>query len=230
MKKFIVPAVALAVVVFLASSAWAQRPQGGRFGGFGGMGTGNVNLLAQKSVQEELKLSEDQIKQVAEKIEKQRESRGEFRDLSREDRQKKMAEQAKANREFVAATLKEDQLKRFKQIAWQQMPVVAFNDPEVAQAINLTGEQKEKMRSIQEAAQIEMRELMQAGGGDRAAMREKLMALHKATTEKLQALLTTEQQSPWKELTGDPVKGEIQGPGFPGGNGPRRANNANRPA
>ncbi len=233
MKKFIVSAVALAVVAFLASEAWAQRPEGrglGVFGGFGGVGTGNLNLLAQKSVQEELKLSEDQIKQVAEKIEKQRESRGGLRDLSREERQRKMAEQAKANRELVAAILKADQLKRFKQIVWQQMPMLALNDPDVAQSINLSGEQKEKLRSIQEAAQIEMRGLMQAGGGDRAAIREKLMALHKATGEKLQALLTTEQQSKWKALTGEPFKGEIQGPPFRAGAGPRRSSAPRRPA
>ena len=60
--------VVLALIVS-APCAWAQRP-GGR-GGFGGGFGGGASLLAQKSVQEELKLSEDQIKKVDEFLAKQ---------------------------------------------------------------------------------------------------------------------------------------------------------------
>ena len=135
MKKHALWMLALAVIVAAAPPAMAQRG-GGRGPGFGGGRGGNsLGLLTQKSVQDELKLSDEQIKKATEQVEKQRESFAGLRDLSQEERQAKMQESAKANQALLAEILKEDQLNRFKEISLQQRGGQALADPEVAQAL-----------------------------------------------------------------------------------------------
>jgi Spy/CpxP family protein refolding chaperone len=213
MKRLVPLALALALVALAASAALAQP--GFRPGGFGG---GTLFLLTQKSVQEELKLSEDQVKKVTELDQKQREAFRDFRDLSREERQQKMQEMAKANDKAIGEILKEDQLKRVKQISLQQQGARALGTPEVADALKLTDEQKDKVKGIQEESAKEFRELFQ-GGGDRDEVRKKMEALRKSTEEKLMGVLTDDQKTKWKELQGEPFKGEIRRPGFGGGPG-----------
>jgi hypothetical protein len=231
MRKSVVLFVASAMILS-APWAWAQRP-GGR-GGFGG----GMGLLAQKSVQDELKLSADQVKQVDEFLAKQRESFSGTRDLSREERQKRFAENAKTSQAALVSILKEDQLKRFKQISLQQRGAQALEDAEVVGALGLTDEQKTKIGDIQTAAREEMQGLFQgAEGGDREAMRKKFETARAATNEKLLGLLTPEQQTKWKELAGEPFKGEIRplgggnpGQGNRGGGGNRQRRNRNNDA
>ncbi|MBI3838483.1 MAG: hypothetical protein HY288_11190 [Planctomycetia bacterium] len=219
MKRLVPLILALAVVALASPNAWAQRP--GR-GGPGRFGFNSLNLLAQQSVQDELKLTEDQRKQVTEKVEKQRAAAGDLQGLSREERQKKVQERTKANEAAVAAILNDEQVKRFKQISLQQRGARAFSDPEVAQALGLSGEQKDRIKGIEESVQSETRGLVQgnAGGGDRQDLRKKIASLSKSAEEKLNALLTPEQQAKWKELNGEPFNGEIRPPQFRGGNRP----------
>ncbi len=179
--------------------------------------------MTQKSVQDELKLSDEQIKKATEQVEKQRESFAGLRDLSQEERQAKMQENAKANQAVLAEILKEDQLKRFKQISLQQRGGQALADPEVAQALGLSTEQKDRIQAIQEASQGELRELFEAGagGGDRQELQKKAETLRASVNEKSTAVLTPEQQTKWKEMTGAPFKGEIRRQGRGGGGGRR---------
>jgi Spy/CpxP family protein refolding chaperone len=218
LKKLWWSALTLAIVVLAAAPALAQPPRGGP-GGRGGFGFGGgpLFLLTQKSVQEELKLSEEQIKKVTQLNEKQRESRGGFRDLSREEREKKMAEQAKETNKALADILKPEQLKRVKQIGWQQRGIGAIGSPEVAEALKLTSEQKDKIKSILEDASKARRELFTNRGGDREEARKKGEEIRKNTNEKLTGVLTAEQKTKWKEMLGEPFKGEIRRPEFPGG-------------
>jgi Spy/CpxP family protein refolding chaperone len=221
MRRCLLCAAALAVVAMTATPAWAQRQrQRGGFGFF--RGGSELMLLRQKSVQDELKVTEDQVKKVTELAEKQRGAFGELRNLSREERQKKIEERSKENAKALAEILKPEQVKRLKQISLQQQGARAINNPEVATALNLTAEQKEKVKSIGEEAAKEMRELFQ--GGNREEARKEMADLRKSTEEKVQGVLTTEQKAKLKELQGEPFKGEIRPPerNRPGGRGARR--------
>jgi Spy/CpxP family protein refolding chaperone len=211
MKRLVPLALALAVVAFAATAAQAQ-------GGRPGFGGGTLFLLTQKSVQEELKMSEDQVKKVTELEAKQREAFQGLRDLSREERQKKFQEMAKENEKAIGEILKEDQLKRVKQISLQQQGLRALGNPEVAGALKLSDEQKDKVKAIQDEAGKEMRALFGAGL-DRDEARKKMEEIRKATEEKLTGVLTDEQKTKWKELQGEPFKGEIRRPQFGGGGG-----------
>jgi hypothetical protein len=177
-------------------------------------------LLSQKSVQEELKLNEEQVKKVDELLAKQRESFGDSRDLSREERQKRFTESREASQKAVGAILNEAQQKRYKQVSLQLQGAGALGDPEVAASLGLSDEQKKSVAEIQSAAREEMRSQFQDGGGDR----EKFRAARDATNEKLQGLLTPEQKTKWQELAGEPFKGELQAPQR-GGEGQRRRRN-----
>lgn len=207
--------LALTVAAVLASPAWAQRTPGA--GGFMG---GQLGLLGAKSVQEELKLTEDQIGKVKELAEKQRESFKELGKLSREERRTKFEDSSKASNKAVAEILKPEQVKRLKQISWQQRGGAAMEDPEVAEALKLTDEQKGKIKTLREDTGKEMRELIK--GGNREEARKKMGELRKANNEKLQAVLTAEQKAKLKELTGEPFKGELGQPGSGGRGRPGR--------
>lgn len=213
MKRLMQITLVAAVVAMTAGSALAQeqqrqrqRPGGGFGGGFGG---GMLNLLRQKSVQDELKLSEEQTKKIQELSEKQRESFQGLRDLSQEERRTKMEELGKANQKAISEILKPEQMKRARQISLQQPGALA--NPEVAKTLNITDEQKEKMREIQTKAGEELRGLR---GQEDAA--KKIQEIRKATNEKVMGILTAEQKAKLKEMQGEPFKGEIQRQGFGG--------------
>jgi Spy/CpxP family protein refolding chaperone len=198
-----------AVVAMAASPALAQerqrQRQGGGFGGFGG----GVMLLGQKSVQEELKLSEDQVKKIQDLQAKQREAFQGFGDLSQEERRTKMQELNKANNEAVAKILKPEQVKRFKEISLQQQVRfgVGFvlNNEEVAKALKITDEQKEKIREIQSKSREELQGVERNEEG-----LKKIQEVRKATSEKVMGVLTAEQKEQLKKMQGEPFKGEIQ--------------------
>jgi Spy/CpxP family protein refolding chaperone len=202
-------ALALVALAGLVSGLQAQEQPQRQAGAM------RLGLLTQKSVQEELKLSDDQARKVEDYAAKQRKSFQGLRDLSQEERREKLAQIAKENEQLLKDTLKPEQAKRLREISLQLAGPAALHDPEVAKALNLTGEQKEKLRGIEEEARRERRELFQAGG-DREERRKKAEELRKANREKVMNLLTPEQKEKWKELTGEPFKGEIRfGP--PGG-------------
>lgn len=202
--------LAAAVVAMAVGPALAQQQRGRGFGGFGG---GTLFLLTQKSVQEELKLSDEQVKKATELQEKQREAFQGLRDLSQEERRTKMQEMTKTQNEAIAKLLKPEQLKRAKQIALQQQVRFgigfALNNEEVAKSLKISDEQREKIREIQRNAFEEMRDLGRDEEG--AKKRQEIM---KATNEKVDGVLTAEQKTKLKELQGEPFKGEIQRPQF----------------
>jgi len=209
------------VVALIASPVCAQQqPRRGGGGGRGagaGMGAGGMSqlgLLAQKSVQEELKLTADQVEKVTEAAKKQQAARAGGADLSQEERAKKNQELAKEGDKVVADVLKPEQAKRLKQIQLQQEGARAFNNPEVTKALNITAEQKQKLKDIQDTASKERASIQQAArGGDRQEAMKKMADLTKKTNTEAMALLTDDQKTKWKELTGEPFKGEI----VPGG-------------
>ena len=117
MKRFairVLPAVALMLVV---GPLLGQQP--GRFGGFGGGGLGA--LLANKGVQEELKISDDQKSKLESAV---KDTFGKYKDdmaAARKDKDREKSEKlAKAMSAHITkaaeGTLKPEQMKRLHQI------------------------------------------------------------------------------------------------------------------
>src|SRR5208283_3506989 len=89
----------LATLGVSAASAQQHHCAGARLG-MGGPPP--LMLLAQKSVQDDLKLSEEQVKQVSESKKKQMEAFHQLKELSREEREKKIPELRKEQKKIIA--------------------------------------------------------------------------------------------------------------------------------
>ena len=146
------------LVVGMIAMVHAQ-PGGGR-GGFGGP----LFLIGNKAVQEDLKMSEDQVEKFKEfqkeffpktfEIYKERGiefGKGFGKDQSEEDRAKLVEAQAEINKmayKELGDILKKDQVDRLRQIERQQMGVAAFTNDEVVDALKLTDSQKTSVKGI----------------------------------------------------------------------------------
>jgi Spy/CpxP family protein refolding chaperone len=97
--------------------------------------------------------------------------------------------------------------------------------PRVQESLNLTDEQRTKLRTIQEEQQEAIREVFQNAGGDFAAVRTKMAELRKKESEKAMAVLTDSQKAAWKDLTGEPFEVRFEPGQGPGGGFRRRDNN-----
>jgi hypothetical protein len=199
----------LSLAALFASPAFAQG-RGGR--GFGGGGLSM--LIANESVQKELKLDDQQVEKAKEFAEKAREKGTELRSklegLEGDEARTKRAEITKEMNEMAMKAfgefLKPEQVTRIKQISHQTMGAMAFNDPEVAKKLNLTDSQKSEIHSIAQESQSKMTELRSEFQNDRVGAMKKMAEIRKETLEKVTAKLNDEQQKTWKELLGAPFE------------------------
>jgi Spy/CpxP family protein refolding chaperone len=216
----------LALLLAIPASAQQQRQRGGRGGrgGFGGMDL--ARLISNESVQKELKLSSDQVQKATAAAQDVREKhpvdRQALQDLSPEERREKMAAQSKIidadTAKALAGILTPDQIKRLKQIELYNRGVNAFTEADVQKALNLTSEQKDKIKTIAADAQEEMRNLFPRGqrgqggqgGGNFAEMQKKMAEFRKSTMEKVVAVLNNDQKAKWHEMVGAPFEVQMQ--------------------
>lgn len=231
--------LALSAVVALCVGAVAAQPgPGGRgpggfgFGGFGGGGGGLLMLLRMEAVQKEIKATDDQLASLRKLGEEMRGGgeRPNFGDMSQEEREKAMSamreRMEKANAK-VAEILKPEQVARLEEISIQMRGTMALADPKVVKKLGLSEDQQKKLQEVQQANAAAMREAFQ--GGDREAARAKMQDLRKQSTEKVMAVLTSEQKAAFEKLKGAEFKmpeGAFGRPGGGrGGNRPQGAGN-----
>jgi hypothetical protein len=141
-----------------------------------------------------------------------------LRDAEQSERQRKMAQLSAEAKKMIEELLTADQAKRLKQLSLQQMGGMALNQPEVAKELNLTDEQQQKLKSIGDEVRKHMTAAREAGGDPQEGFK-KMAELRKAAGEQAMKLLTDDQKAKWKELTGEPFKGEFRS-GPPGGGRP----------
>jgi hypothetical protein len=104
------------------------------------------------------------------------------------------------------------QLRRLHQIELQVDVVAALKDPEVAQIVQLTDEQRNSIRTIEEE---EFRDILRsirsnsAPANDASALATKPLP---TKNERVLGLFTEEQMSNWRALTGPYFKGAIRLP------------------
>jgi Spy/CpxP family protein refolding chaperone len=220
--------VAVGFVALLAGPAPAQR---------GDLGVPGVSgrpwqLLANASVQKELKLTDGQKEKARTLIADLRKKRGEaFQNLrgatraEREKERQKLIEKLDDDAEKqVAKLLDAKQQKRFKQIrvfvAVKQggLPA-AFRIRGMATSLKLTDGQKEKIADLWDDYLTRVRTL---SGGPRPPEQKKLAELRKEFNEKYEKVLTDGQKKSLKDLQGPKFDYKPTGLGGRGG-GPRQA-------
>jgi hypothetical protein len=226
-------------------------------GGGGGGVMSMFSLLRNEKVQGEVKITDEEkaaLEKAGEKVREMTSPAGggrgfqNFRDMSEEERKKVMdemqARMKKANeaaREELEGILPPEKLSRLLGIYIQnsQMGQVLSN-PMVAEELELTDEQKEKVTKtgteLAEEMQSTMSELFGGGPGtDRSAIQTKMEEFRKKGDEKYLSILTDDQKKKLEELKGAEFKlspeelrsgmfggrGGAGGPGGPGGRGGR---------
>jgi Spy/CpxP family protein refolding chaperone len=234
MSKLAKWVLAAAFAVAVAGSAHAQRQPGGQGGRGGGFGQQSifVTALTNADLQKELKITDEQKKTLKPAMDKAEENAKKMREMftggggppDREAMQKmmedgrKFAEETKA---MVEKALTPEQVKRAKQIEVQVMGMRAFSNEDVAKALKVTDDQKEKLKSVMEDYGKQSQDLRQeygirgfgGGGGGGGAppdpekmaeYQKKNKALTDETMEKVMKGMTDEQKKAWKDMVGEP--------------------------
>ncbi len=240
--------VAVCLVVLLACSVvvaqepgkGSPRPRGMFGGGAFGFSPAMMwgRLLTLEAVQKELELVSEQkekLKDVAEKAgAKARESfaaMGKLRDASEEERKAKFEEmgntmraQAEQTKKQIEEILLPHQVERLKQITLQIRGLGALEDKEVQDALGITEQQKEKMKSLGESAIEKFRGMMGRGGdeNERKARREKMESARKELEGQILDILTPEQKEKFDKMKGAKIDIDMSQlmPRRPGRGGP----------
>ena len=203
---------AIALAILMTSSASAQFGRGMRFP----VSVQNIMMLRNDAVKKELDLKGDQQKSIDELAGQMQSEAMEIfsglQDLSAEEREKEMpsllkmmTEKGKELQVKVDKILDPKQLTRMKELSIQQRGPEAFEDEEVAATLKLSDDQKKKLATIRDDAADKQQEIIKAlseGGGDRAAIGEKIQALRKELGEKAVAVLTPEQRESFEKMKG----------------------------
>jgi TolA-binding protein len=207
MRELVRLLLVVVVVAMLAGPASAQVA----LGSFGGA----VVLVQNKGVHEELKLDNEQIEKVLAVAEKAladlKERAAKFRGLKPDEIAAKMQEEMRKINEgtykALASILKPEQMKRLKQIDLQQTGSEAFDSADVQKGLQLSDDQKAKLKDLNEAYARDRRELARpSSGANLPGIVRKMNALRKDYLEKAEAVLTAEQMKSWKEMTGEPFE------------------------
>jgi len=206
MRKFGMMALTLGALACVTADAQAQ---GQRRGFGGGRFMAGYALLSNKSVQQELKLDDTQAEKIGGVVRDiNAKMREKIADIPQEERREKFAELIRStNEEIKTATkdeLKPEQVRRLEQIIRQQSGIAAFAEPGTAEKLELSADQKEKLREIATETASKQRELFESG--NREEMREKSATIRKEAQEKAVAVLNDKQQGTWKELLGAPFE------------------------
>jgi len=243
--RFVMAGLLVAGLVVMADA------QQGRFGGGFNLWTPG-RLIAQEAVQKDLKLSDEQIEKVKTWTEAQAAKAaeakgnfkgGNFKNMTKEERQEFQEKQAKLAAESrtaaykdLAGVLKPEQLTRLKQIELQASGITAFTSDEIITALKLTDSQKSKVKEIVTEFGKDRAEVFGGAGGggfkggfDKEKMAEnqkKIDKLEKSAFGDVEESLTADQKKTWKELTGEPFdrsKLVFQFPGFGNNKGKTKA-------
>ncbi len=241
MRRLAQIGLTVAVAALMASPALAQQ-QRQRQGGGRGAGGGALALLRDKGVQQELKLTDDQTKTIDAAVKKQTEAMQALRGgggTPQETRQK-IQELSRETTKTIEAALKPDQKKRLHQLELQQRGLSALATPPnarnaqpstLAKELNITDAQQKQIQEIVAGNREKMRDIFQNAAGNRQEMAKKMAELNKSTNDKIMGILTADQKTKWKEMTGEPYKGQLPSAfgGFGGGRRPGGGGGARPP-
>lgn len=194
-------------------------------------GCAQLFLLGEPMVQEDLKLSEDQVQRIAALKKQIEDQKASFQGIGKsrpdghlkwtdEDRQL-FRQQAKANEKSISSILDPAQKNRLKQIGWQTYGTHVFFDPEIIAKLELTTEQIDRFHEIQDQARRSATDLRigREPRGSQAQwdaqwkkMEEKRSEIRRTAHEQIMNGLTSAQKTRWQEMVGEPFKGEIRMP------------------
>jgi hypothetical protein len=197
MKRFLMLAAVVAVVGVNSSAFAQQRGRGGFDRG------GAVSLLLIEEVQNELKITAEQKEQL-EALRGSREDREAFQDLSREERQKRIAELTKKAEETVKTVLDAAQQKRLEELRIQREGAESLTRAEVAGKLGLEQAQKDKIKQIVESSDSASDfDFQNATDEERQKYFAEVRERREKRNAELLAVLTEAQKETFQKLQGE---------------------------
>jgi eukaryotic-like serine/threonine-protein kinase len=168
-----------------------------------------IRLLKQKQVQEELRLTESQVKQINQ-LGDQRQNA--YRNTTSNtantaatatpEALRQKAEEVQAMEKALTNLLLAEQQRRFQQLLLQQRGTRALQESQVADVLKLTTEQLDRICAIQGETRRATGRNVAIGRADGKEIRDRVVNV-----------LTPDQKAKWKQLTGEPFQGQL----LPGG-------------
>jgi Spy/CpxP family protein refolding chaperone len=213
LSKFL---VASALFVAVAGGVQAQRPMQQRAPAPLG-----VLVLTNAELQKELKITDDQkkdLKELMTKAEDLNKKRAEAMSGGQPDRA--VLTELQKSAETLAADVKktgekaftEDQKKRIKQIDVQRMGFAAFSNEDIVKELKVSDDQKKTLKEVADGyrkAVMDLRTEIGGGGQGRldpekqAELTKKTATLTTETMEKVMKGMSDDQKKTWKEMTGE---------------------------
>lgn len=207
MNRTLKTALTLCLAAALTSGVLAQGQQG--------FVPGPGQLLFIPDVKKEVKISDEQMGKLKESLDKvSAKYKDDFtkfaqKQPSPEEAQKVIKGLSADSYEAIKGVLDAKQFQRFKQIEWQLSGSGALLDPQLQKELKMSDEQKKKLDDILENMNKKVQEMIQK----KETSQEKYQAVGKDAEEKMNGVLTEEQQKSLKELKGP--KFELSAPAPP---------------
>jgi serine/threonine protein kinase len=176
-------------------------------------GCDRLFLLTQKEIQSDLKLNQGQSDQIARLEDRlavqRREVVQDHQELPLVDQREEFKSMVAANERAFAEILTSEQTRRLDQILLQLQGPLAFNNPEVMEALQLTSKQKAKIEDIQDQA---FSSPFPHRNCFTTMAHQEAEGLQATARERILQQLTAEQRARWRELTGAPYRGPLIAP------------------
>ena len=175
-------------------------------------------LVFREKVQDDLKLTSEQKEKLEEHLQERLPDTMQFLQkldgLKNEEREKEInAYRPKAQEKlaaFLKTTLKDEQLKRLRQLELQRdgTLVLVHGDGQIAKNLKVTDEQRKEFMGVVMDLQKKIAPLIKEAqsGGDAQEIWPKIMKIRREHESKIEALLTDSQKKQWKEMLGKPLK------------------------
>ncbi|HEV3080118.1 MAG TPA: hypothetical protein VGY66_10075 [Gemmataceae bacterium] len=147
-----------------------------------------------------------------------------------DENDRRFLEKARAHEAAVAGILMPEQLTRLRQLAVQSRGTTAFHESEIATQLKLTLEQRARIREIEEEVYFSGK-FGRPEPGSENFWKGHTFRVNTAT-DRILAILTSEQVQRWRNMTGKPFNGTFRYPppfGGPKGPPPNREFGDRRP-
>jgi len=191
----------------------------GQRGGYHGA-FGQTPWFADQSVRQQLKFDDNQFNKLNksygeswQRYQNQMSELNKNKDLTDAQRAQRMSDlQREFGTNFSSTTNQiitdPSQRERYNQMYWQYLGYDAFNDPMVQQKLNLTDEQKQKLGQYSREWSTQMNDYSRGYATDREGTSKKFNESRKQANERINSILTKEQQQSWRQMVGDPYNFE----------------------
>jgi len=167
-----------------------------------------VMLLRQRSVREDLKLSQGEANKIDQFTRQQWTKAKEIAKLPEAQHDSKFKELAKENDHFIDENLTKEQRHRLKEIELQVAGLLCLSRSEIARQLKLTDEQKKRVVTMQKEGRQELEDVLYTTRPEERT--EKMAELRRTSRAKMLELLDDDQEKTWAQMQGKAFKGEFE--------------------